>query len=68
MATADYIGICTLITSLGAAIVSIIVALRQTQTHAQLDRVATEVTTANGKSVANIIEGYEDRRVADGGR
>lgn len=65
MSAADYVGIATCITSLGAVIVSIIVAIRQTETHAQLTKVNAQVATSNGKTMGEIVEGYEDRRVGD---
>lgn len=68
MSTSDFVGISTLITATSAAIVSIIVALRQTSVRAEVSAVANQVATRNGKTMGEIIDGYEDRRVEDGGR
>lgn len=56
MTTTDYIGIGTLITAAAAAVVSIIVALRQSQTHAAVAEVQQAVQTSNGATIGEIIE------------
>lgn len=60
----DYIGLGTLITAAGATIVSIIVALRQTTTHAQLTDVKSAVTTSNGATLGELAETNQARNVA----
>lgn len=56
MTAADYVGVAGLITSTSAAIVAIIVALRQTGTKAQVEAIHGELRTSNGTTVGEIVE------------
>lgn len=56
LAQTDYIGLGTLISALGATIVSIIVALRQSGVKGQVDEVHAAVTTANGSTLGMIAD------------
>lgn len=58
----DFVGVGTLITTTGAVIVSIIVALRQTSTHRQIEDVRQEVVTGNGTTIGLLAEATEQRR------
>lgn len=65
MSAADYVGIATLITAMAAAIVSIIVALRQTGTQQQIEQVHDAVKTSNGQTIGQLAEAGEIRRVSE---
>jgi len=58
---ADYVGIAGLITSTGAVITSIIVAIRQSETHYKLDAVSKQVETSNGETLGEIVEANDLR-------
>lgn len=62
----DYVGIGTLVAAIGAAIVSIIVALRQPIIGAQVKDVREQVGTTNGHTIGQLIEGNEARKIAAG--
>lgn len=62
MTAADYVGIATLITALGAAVVSIVVALRQSGVKQQIDAVHEEVKTGNGLTIGMLAGATEARR------
>lgn len=59
----DYVGVGALVSSITAGIVAIIVALRQTSTHAQIADVQHSVTTSNGQTIGELVESNEIRRV-----
>lgn len=52
----DYIGFGTCVSAIAAAIVSIVVALRQTGTHAQISDVRDQLEMSNGATVGQVIE------------
>lgn len=56
MAAADYVGIATCITATAAAVVSIVVAIRQTDTVKKVDEVHAAVSTSNGSTLGQAIE------------
>lgn len=58
--------IASLITTTAAAIVSVVVAIRQTGTNARIDRVHEQVQTSNGRTIGDIIEA-NDLTGGDGG-
>lgn len=60
----DYVGLGALITSTGTIVIGIIVALRQTTTHEQLDSVKSAVTTSNGHTLGELADKNEQRNVA----
>ncbi len=57
----DYVGLATAISALGAAVIGIIVALRQTAVKAIAADTNAKVTTKNGESVASIVEANDLR-------
>jgi hypothetical protein len=52
----DYVGIATIVSATAAAIVSIVVALRQTTTKAQTNEIHAAVSTSNGHTLGEVIE------------
>lgn len=56
MLALDYVGLGTLITAVGATVVSIIVAIRQTGTHSQIADVQRSVKMSNGDTLAQGVE------------
>ena len=65
MSASDYVGIATLITAAGAAVVSIVVALRQHDTRNEVAAVHDAVRTSNGDTIGQLIEAGEVRRTSD---
>lgn len=61
-----YVGIATCITATAAAVVSIIVALRQPAIGKKVDEVHAAVSTSNGHTLGELVEGNEARSVARG--
>lgn len=58
----DFVGISALVGSIAAAIVSIIVAFRQTGTQRAIGDVHDEVKTGNGKTIGMLADAIETRR------
>ena len=58
----DYVGIATVISATAAAVVSVIVALRQGTTQAKVDAVHAEVKTSNGQTLGEIVEANDLRK------
>lgn len=56
MIATDYVGIGTLVTATAAALVTVIVAWRQTGTKRQVDEVHAAVSTSNGETLAGTVE------------
>lgn len=56
MIALDYVGLASLITSAGTVVIGIIVALRQTTTHAQISDVRDQLEMSNGATVGQVIE------------
>lgn len=56
MTASDYVGIATCITATAAAIVSIIVAIRQTDTVKKVDEVHAAVSMSNGTTLGGTVE------------
>lgn len=65
MTGSDYVGIATLITAFGAAVVSIIVALKQREVHTVVTDVAHQLETPNGSTVGEIIAGNDPAGVQE---
>jgi hypothetical protein len=61
MSASDYVGIATLITATAAAIVSIIVALKQVNVHAHVEAIDQAVRTSNGRTIGQMVETSEQR-------
>lgn len=61
IAATDYIGLGALITATAAAIVSIIVALRQNPIARKVDDVHEAVKTSNGTTIGEIVEANDLR-------
>lgn len=66
MSPSDYVGIATCITATAAAVVSIIVAVRQVGTVKKVEEVHAAVSTANGHTLGELVEGNEARAVQRG--
>lgn len=66
MTPSDYVGIATCITATAAAVVSIIVALRQPKIAKRVEEVHAAVSTANGHTIGELVEGNEARAVIRG--
>lgn len=66
MGAADYVGIATCITATAAAVVSIVVAVRQPRIGQKLDEVHAAVSTSNGHTLGELVEGNEQRAVTRG--
>lgn len=62
MTAADYVGIAGLITSTGAVIVSILVAVKQTGTNQRVDDVHDQLRTSNGRTIGEVIEANDLRK------
>jgi hypothetical protein len=60
----DFVGLGALISAIGAAVVSVIVALRQTSTKAQINEVHAAVSTSNGETIADLVEKNDARNTA----
>lgn len=58
----DYVGISAVIASVGAAIVSVVVAFRQTGTNEKVDQVHDAVRTTNGTTIGELASAQEQRR------
>lgn len=56
MLATDYVGIGALISAIGAAAVSVIVAWRQTSTKTQVGDIHAAVSTSNGTTLAGVVE------------
>jgi hypothetical protein len=56
LAAVDYIGLGTLVSAIGATIVSIIVALRQSSVKGQVNDVHAAVTTSNGNTLGMLAD------------
>src|SRR5258708_3494357 len=56
IAVTDFVGISTLVTAIGAIIIGIVVALRQTNTIARVQTIKDAVTTSNGATLADLAE------------
>lgn len=56
MIATDYVGLGTLISAIGATVVSIIVALRQTSTKQQVNEVHAAVSMSNGATLGGKVE------------
>lgn len=65
MIATDYVGLGALISATGAAIVSIIVALKQRPLAAKVEEVHTQVTTSNGETLAQLVEKNDARHDKD---
>jgi hypothetical protein len=63
IADTDYVGLGTLISAIGATIVSIIVALRQQGTKDAVREVHDAVKTANGQTLGELADAGELRRI-----
>ncbi len=61
LANTDYVGLATAISALGAAVVGIIVALRQTAVKAIAADTNAKVTTSNGEPLAAVVEANDLR-------
>lgn len=61
MIATDLVGLGAFVSALGAAIVSIIVALQQRPIAAKVEEVHAQVTPANGETLAGITEGNDLR-------
>lgn len=64
MTASDYVGIATLIGALGAAIVSIVVALRTNKIATTVDETRAAVHTSNGATIGELVETNQVRNVA----
>jgi hypothetical protein len=64
MSASDYVGVATLITATAAALVSIIVAIKQVNVHAHVDAIDTAVRTSDGRTIGEMVETNEARNIA----
>lgn len=60
----DYVGLGALISAIGAALVSVIVALRQSGTKSQVADIHDAVHMANGQTLGQVVEESQARDVA----
>lgn len=61
MIGADFVGLGALISATCAGIVSIVVALRQSNVSAKVDEVHAQVATSNGHTLGELVEKNEQR-------
>lgn len=61
VANTDFVGIAAAISATFAGLVSVIVAVRQTDTKAKVADIHDQVTTSNGETLAHIVEGNDLR-------
>lgn len=66
IATTDLVGLGALISATCAGIVSIIVAVRQGQISTKVEETHAAVSTANGHTLGELVEGQEARSIARG--
>lgn len=67
MTAADYAGIVTCIGALTGGITSVIVALRQRETKAQVEEIHTAVSTPNGATIGEIVAANDITGAQNGG-
>jgi len=66
VSTSDYIGIGALITATAAAVVSVIVALRQTSASAQVEEIHTAVSTPGSATIGELAADTNETVKANG--